>query len=89
VIKFFIILVAVLLVAGCGGSGSAGLGGDSGLAALAGGPGAGGPAGGNPGGGPVGGGAHINPEPTTMTLFAIGLGGLAASAYKKRKQKKG
>jgi hypothetical protein len=86
-IKKFLCLAAIVLLVGCkgGGSGSAFSGAD--VVALPGG-GDSGSTGGSiiiPEDG-VDDGAHMNPEPTTLMLIGMGVSGIVASKFRKKRK---
>ena len=92
--KYLLLLILALLIVGCDkdivsfGTGS-GSGSTADLVMGSGGfnSGSGDSGGGDSGGGDAGGEAPvINPEPTTIALFGIGLSGLAAAKWRKRKR---
>mgnify|MGYP001587792714 CR=1 FL=1 len=91
--RIIIILFIVLLLAGCreGSSGvgslfsSGGSSGDSGSSSGSGG-GSGGSSG-SGGGSPGGPAPIVNPEPSSIALFGVGLSALAAAMMKKKRRK--
>ncbi len=73
-VKMLVLVGAIVLLAGCGGGSGSAFGGSEYVALPDG------------GGGGGGGGGHMNPEPTTLMLFGMGISGIIASKFRKKKK---